>query len=321
MLQYPRKPITLSDDLESFVYILVHCAARFHKHDIHESFMADVAMTPRALAEHNLSNGGELAQIVNHFFFAEAAKGDHIVGGKYKLDCIVKGAPPFELTSPESLPSPLQSLLSELYTLLHEHYAALDAAGLKQYASKDPIASETLQKNPIVMLHMDTIETRIPAKGPRKAPPPAASSGLVPWKGSHRPRLLLCDHDEMSAAIWTAFEMPGGRARKDKTLDQLYGTGQTVNHRPVGASTRSKRKSEEGHQLPVRAARRPRLNEATSATLERVTETENDSTLSTDTHDEVTRNTLVKEAGLIAQNEGELSEMSEAGTDGGDSQE
>lgn len=284
--------------------------------------MANVAMTPRALAEHNLTNGDKLMEVANNFFFSELREGDDMVGGEYKLDCIVKGAPPFKLiSSPKSPPSPLQSLLSELYRLLSEHYAALDADNLKQFSAENSIASETLQEDPIEMLHMDTIETRIPTTGPCETPPPAASSGLVPWKGSHRPRLLLRNHDKLSSAIWTAFKKAGGRARKDKTLDQLYGTGQTVNHRPVGASTRSKRKSEEGHQLPVRAARRPRLNEATSATLERVTETENDSTLSTDTHDEATRNTLVKEAGLIAQNEGELSEMSEAGTDGGDSQE
>ncbi|KAI0347560.1 hypothetical protein BDW22DRAFT_1307326, partial [Trametopsis cervina] len=31
-LQYPRKPAAVSDDLESFLYVLEHCALRFHLH-------------------------------------------------------------------------------------------------------------------------------------------------------------------------------------------------------------------------------------------------------------------------------------------------
>lgn len=280
--------------------------------------MADVAMTPRALAEHNLSNGGELAQIVNHFFFAEAAKGDHIFGGKYKLDCIVQGAPPFVLDAD----SQLHTLLSHLYALLQEHYAALDTTSLKRFASESFETSQALTTpNTNSGRNTDWAAMLARRTGPSDPFQPidvplrqAHRSGFVQWAGSAPPRLCLDDHTLLAKAFWTLMQIPS--AADGKTHDQLYGFAQAADIRPIRASGGSKRKSEDEHQL--RTSRRQRREGETSGPLETVTEV-GDAADKGDEHDEDTHDEMAKKAGLVAQNEGDMSEMSEVDSDGGDS--
>lgn len=131
LLQYPKKPNELSDDLESFIHIICWNTFRFHMHSLSRVDMdnKEIASDNKALRKANSMNT-RLAGKVYNYFHAEFTDEDQSVGGDGKISFLTAGTSPVE---PLSTNSPLASLISGLFVLCKEHYASVRAE-LKTFA-------------------------------------------------------------------------------------------------------------------------------------------------------------------------------------------
>lgn len=129
-LQYPKKPIRLADDLESFVYVIVYMILRHFRH--RSSPKAKLDMDEETLAVINGKNN-DLATKVHFLFCASYPCEDgYRGGGEYKLDKILLNKVPVEFGKGAQT-KPLAILLKRLWNVLHMHYHATDFEHLKQY--------------------------------------------------------------------------------------------------------------------------------------------------------------------------------------------
>lgn len=133
-LKYPKKPCELADDLESFVYVLLYMAFRFHRHKMTPE--VPDGTTPEELANINGKNE-KLGNIV-HSLFSEnwACVDGYRGGGERKFVQIESKRVPLELAPNGEGPTPLSSLLRRLYDLLNRHYAAQNYKDLEKYAAE-----------------------------------------------------------------------------------------------------------------------------------------------------------------------------------------
>lgn len=122
LLQYPLKPSSLSDDLESFVYVLLQCALRFHEHHMGRVVSSTSSISKRELASHNQWYNTGLAGFVNYLFYQEYKEGTHTLGGDSKLDRIAVSSPGLRMIKVKRRSvireHPMQRLLDDLYSLL-----------------------------------------------------------------------------------------------------------------------------------------------------------------------------------------------------------
>lgn len=135
-LRYPKKPSELADDLESFVYVIVYMALRWHRHD--KSSVIPDGETPVELSTVNSKNT-RLAETVHSLFTESFPCADgYWGGGERKIQIIKSGDLPLTLDpleTPEGpVDTPLATLIKKLYALLYEHYYALDYSKLESYA-------------------------------------------------------------------------------------------------------------------------------------------------------------------------------------------
>lgn len=155
-LQYPKKPIRVSDDLESFVYVIVYMTLRHFRHAM--SPEVDPNMDEQALADVNGKNN-DLATRVHFLFCASyACEGGYRGGGEFKLDRILRADVPVPFPE-EAQWTPLALLLNRLYELLNIHYYGLDYDYLKQYAA--PRLKKALPKTAVA-------DKAAPAQAPRR---------------------------------------------------------------------------------------------------------------------------------------------------------
>lgn len=113
LLQYPRKPHELSDDLQSFVYILAEGAVKFHLH--------------------NYSDHEMLSSWVSQFFDECFDEGGYRTGGYHKLLSIESG---LNLVSRSDI---LRELLARLYKLLKQDWDRADKAKLEEYRAPSKV--------------------------------------------------------------------------------------------------------------------------------------------------------------------------------------
>ena len=131
---YVKKPIELADDLESFLYVLVWMAFRFHWH----SYSATDSDTTLADLRTRNATNLNLSRIISEFFFEELALEDgSLGGGTRKYSHIVDGRPPIILApynaSRRQSRSPLGNLISQLYALVQRHYTTIDLSKLTRF--------------------------------------------------------------------------------------------------------------------------------------------------------------------------------------------
>lgn len=285
VLQYPWKPISLSDDLESFVYVIVQCALRFHAHNLGSPISLPSTLTKDQLAVHNLKYGSELAEFVSHLFYQEHDKGSYVIGGAAKLVQISSSSPGFNLVQVKRRSAirmhPMQQLLNDLYSLLHEHYAALDVATLARYKMEN---NNWQEEDPTARAFEPQLLRRRQMKSTRSTAARglfsvadaslATEEYLVKWQGEAKPELVLDNHDEI-LEIFTAVitGMSGGPlVFKDKTEDQLYGTAEVVNERPTGCSGAASSKRKSDATLEGRNAKHARIEETSAQPLDTLEE-------------------------------------------------
>ncbi|GJE97879.1 hypothetical protein PsYK624_141010 [Phanerochaete sordida] len=131
-LTYPKKPQELSDDLESFVNVIVCLALRFHPHKLSLNYAPGISGDALRLA--NKGNTG-LAQHIFNFFYQDClCEGGYSSGGEMKLLTILaRGELPVYLNAGPNGPTPLARLIEDLYALLRLHYNSIDFDDMRRY--------------------------------------------------------------------------------------------------------------------------------------------------------------------------------------------
>ena len=198
---YVKKPIELADDLESFLYVLLWMAMRFHPHMCSIVDAWDVELAD--LRARNATNRN-LSRIVSDIFFEEhALDNGGVGGGMNKYSYIKTGQPPVILApyddAEEHSLSPLGILISQLYDLVRKHYATLDFSKLARF--KVRLAGTWRQRE----------ETR-------PTQPVAFPSVLAALRGQRMP-MSATEHTQPSASA------------ADDTSDPLAGTRPLDTHR------------------------------------------------------------------------------------------
>lgn len=126
----------LADDLESFVYVVLYMALRFHRHNLSPQCTATVS--ERDLVRLNKSNNA-LAFTVYELFCEEREVGRYRIGGGHKLqNNLLSGHPPllpFDLVDSKSH---LARLIDRLYAVLRRQYRSVDFDELQKYKPAEP---------------------------------------------------------------------------------------------------------------------------------------------------------------------------------------
>lgn len=125
-LLYPLKPSDLADDLEAFVYVVLYCALRWHKHGDTPFVKANASPDAKIIAN---NNNTAFARKIDALFYEDtlAVKGCYSAG-ETKLEKIMSGKPPIDLADQTS---PLAILLGKLYDLLKKHYEGINFKALE----------------------------------------------------------------------------------------------------------------------------------------------------------------------------------------------
>ena len=241
-LMYVNKPNEVADDLESFLYVLLWMAGRFHEH-IDSNLASDDTpkMSTAALSARNQANGN-LADFVSRFFLEEVALQDgRMGGGTDKHRYITSEELPVKLNrSDDGSESPLASLVSELYGLVRQHYRALNLSDLERFrvsraGSRRHLQGEkTVVQGPRVIapeLAALRLKARLQSAQPSSSPATNTGSTSIA-KAAAR---VLDSHDEFVLAF-AKFTDPDIKWRLDaseKTVDQFLGLGRTELALPI----------------------------------------------------------------------------------------
>lgn len=116
LLQLPRKPNDLADDLESFIYVICVMFLCYHKHSISPLNLAGNA---KDFSPEGNARNTPLSQHLTRTFYSNTVTGRYHYGGQLKLTQIEKGDPGFKMAH-----KTLHLGISKLYTLLRQHYEA-----------------------------------------------------------------------------------------------------------------------------------------------------------------------------------------------------
>jgi hypothetical protein len=230
-LRYARKPIELADDLESFVYVLVFMLLRFHPHNFSNVLLDERDLPEAQVFERNCHNRLLVENILYPVFFQNYDLEDGLIGGgDAKLEQIKQGAPRFRLT----VETPLQTLVDDLYKILHEHYEALDGDKLQTFfvrrlhQASEPAVVDT-NSNPFELClnlrwnsDLDTLfdNVRQSSSSPSLTKSVCSTSSVQAKPPSMR---VLDSHSAMLVAFKKAFDSEWGQRAKTKTVDQFRG--------------------------------------------------------------------------------------------------
>lgn len=123
LLQLPKKPNDLADDLESFIYVLCVMVLCYHDHTLSPT---DIAGDAKEFSPAGNTRNDALSKYLDETFYSNIVSGRYHSGGKSKLAQIAIGEPGFTPTNER-----LKTLIFNLYKLLHEHYKAFPVDDLR----------------------------------------------------------------------------------------------------------------------------------------------------------------------------------------------
>ena len=245
-LIYVNKSNELADDLESFLYVLLWMASRFHEH-IYSSLALDDSpqMDPAVLSARNRANTN-LADFVSRFFLEEVAlQGGRLGGGTEKHRYIMGEDLPVKLNRcDDGSESPLATLISDLYGLVRQHYRAFNPSDLERF--RVPLAgsgrqlrgeSTAVQDHTVITPKLAALRARLQSRQPPSSSATAASSASVAKAATK----VLDNHDEFVLAF-TRFVDSGIKWRlsaSEKTVDQFLGLGRQALALPISRGSRS----------------------------------------------------------------------------------
>lgn len=149
LLQLPKKPNDLADDLESFIYVICVMFLCYHDHSLSPRNAAEDAK--EFSAEGNTRNV-RLSQFIASMFYSNIAQERYHYGGDSKLTRIKEGTPGFEMDD-----ETLDLGICKLYALLKLHYEAFPVEDLQaRWGIPKPAAFV-----PIVPLPVWTMQERL----------------------------------------------------------------------------------------------------------------------------------------------------------------
>lgn len=124
--RYPKKPYELSDDIESFIHVLIYCAARYLDNTLAEDRDA-------------------FAMFIKDMYTTCSQSSDGTYYGcRRKWDVIKSGQLPFELVAEPTY----QVLLNKLLAICRHHYSNLDLQGLARFLPSDQLPVAKAQSSP-----------------------------------------------------------------------------------------------------------------------------------------------------------------------------
>ena len=124
LLRYPYKPPEVSDDMESFIYVMFFCVLRFQR----TSLTKDGFLALKPGANFNES----LAVFISNFFFQGYKIDGLSYGGAGKFAAYANSTdrPPFTMLDETSA---LGQLMSALHTICFRHFQSIDESALEKY--------------------------------------------------------------------------------------------------------------------------------------------------------------------------------------------
>lgn len=249
-LKYPKKPMDLADDLESFLYVILYMALRFHRH----TFSPQCAKTVShdELLYHNGLNSA-LAVTAYRLFCEE-----YDVGNGYRRGGQHKFAYTRTIGNPPMLPielldsnSHLARLIEGFYAILRRHYRSVDLEELEKYVVE--------RKKAVRDEHVGTPEeSKKPEVNrgqwhPPAMPGPKSLAALLDHSSSEsegdtmprpRPSPVLHQHEPVVQAFHRLFCDKDGnwkgmpKIEPDKFVDQFLGLRGQLGVCPKRGSTR-----------------------------------------------------------------------------------
>ncbi|KIP08662.1 hypothetical protein PHLGIDRAFT_126863 [Phlebiopsis gigantea 11061_1 CR5-6] len=296
LLQYPKKPVELADDLESFVYVIVYMALRFHIHDMTDPGLHKDLNFDELAA---INGGNENLATRVHGLFTEnwACEGGYRGGGMTKIWIIKSDMLPLDLRKLGNQTSPLSLLMQRLYRLLHYHYLAIDYPQMAKYSTNPVEATVPVQLNNQdselqVPLSQEDIgwnqddddvdlagaegifavpaggqsKTQGDAQAPPKPTDPFISAVINPQPRAAAPMgRVLDNHDFIIKAFSLVFKTEDGQirdirpARGDRRfVDQFLGLQALIGLTPKRFSTKRKDPEEEDEEESLRLSKLPR---------------------------------------------------------------
>ncbi|EKM49436.1 uncharacterized protein PHACADRAFT_201696 [Phanerochaete carnosa HHB-10118-sp] len=231
-LTHPTKPPEVADDLESFIYVILIMAYRFHQHFC-SSRLDGMERTPKNIRGANYANKG-LAEEVRSIFYQQLRGADgRYTGGRQKLLLIENGKPPIILRNEDSI---LARFLSDAYALLQEHYRAVDFEALKPHYVKPPFdpnetqqfghrAVSSIVRKFSVNLDGDDGEPLPAVRAREQEQRPQAAEVAKPRRVLDSHKVLLKLFDKM---VTEAGDGANAYGKDDYIFDQFLGLGDVV---------------------------------------------------------------------------------------------
>lgn len=267
----PRKPHEVSDDLESFVYVLVYCAFRYHRHQHSPQAPRDISKEEQLKL--NAANRA-FAVYVNRFFYDDSTQSDgHYAGGDTKQKEIKLGEPPVRLINTAAGHSPLARLLEDLYVLLQTHYQVIERSKvLQRYGSPStevvPAGPARSEKTPHFVdpfALVNEVPKDMPAPVRRKSPARPLPSGSA--EAYDTPP--LANHDLICSLFANAFKddekqlIDLSNFQNDRFFDQFEDLQVATEERMKGTTTNTT-------QTTVSGTKRSSPSDLLSPTLKKV---------------------------------------------------
>jgi hypothetical protein len=245
VLQYPKKPNEVCDDLESIVYVIVEGLLRFYPHS--HSPPTHVLSPPNAALYED--GDRDLAMYVQSTFYEARVVNRYVVGGNAKLRQIKVGKPDFRLDAdPGDVQVDLQTCLDDLYGLLKKHYDAFQSSDyLKQFSvihvNK---TAKKLEQHPNVNEHENIFSRfKLLDKKTTVGQPPPKTPQIATVLTAERPAQTVLDTHDAMVALFMAYlfdpdtNKPRAHYTHAKTNDQFKGLSRTVQVKDIGPSSGS----------------------------------------------------------------------------------
>lgn len=249
VLQYPKKPNEVCDDLESIVYVVVEGLLRFYPHSHSPPIKA--LSTLHAVQPQD-DGDRDLAMYVQSTFYEARAVNRYFVGGKAKLRQIEAGKPDFNLKrSPDNSQIDLEKLLWRLYGLIKKHYAAIPLDELKQFSvSDDDEMEDKLEEHRNYREQQDVFDLFGPddedgdEDGDEDEDKPSSGASSTASEAERPKKRVLDTHRKMVAEFTNYLRDPITKQPKPhfthpKTEDQFAGLSRTALVKDIGPSSGS----------------------------------------------------------------------------------
>jgi hypothetical protein len=247
-------------------------AFRFHLHDLSPPKCREITRYEDQLEANSLNDA--LAKRVDYIFYEDKETIDgYFVGGTNKHKEILVTGCPIKLTDEHYGPTPLSLLLIRAFTLLRQHYMAIDHKDLKRYAPPSLLIGHTkktpTQEKKPLRIHVlrdleedDEPEHESDSNTDAKSLNPVVA---VPTLPPVQPKRVLDNHRAMFNVFTGVFRDEDGEDmdvsdfKDDKTFDQFDGLkaiiGEEMKKDSGSYSKLKKRKSESSSDSPNKKPR------------------------------------------------------------------